>query len=172
MKYKGFTLIELLIVMAIIGVLAVIVFVAINPVQRLAQTRDTGRISAVAQLGRSLQAYYTNKAEYPPQLTWADDLLAIGEISTFPSGINYSVSGTTFCAQFVQPGDDPTYCYAVDTDYGAIVYARAESLVHTSKCTLPDLTYFVFSTADARGGTICSSTEPTPWASGTQTYVD
>lgn len=39
-KNFGFTLIELLIVMAILGVLAVVVLVAINPVQQLARTRD------------------------------------------------------------------------------------------------------------------------------------
>ena len=46
---RGFTLIELLIVMAILGVLAVVVLVAINPIQQLARTRDTGRKSGVTQ---------------------------------------------------------------------------------------------------------------------------
>ena len=54
---KGFTLIELLIVIAILGVLAVVVLVAINPVQQLARTRDAGRKSSVAQIGHAVAAY-------------------------------------------------------------------------------------------------------------------
>jgi prepilin-type N-terminal cleavage/methylation domain-containing protein len=42
----GFTLIELLIVIAILGVLAVVVLVAINPIEQLARTRDGGRLTS------------------------------------------------------------------------------------------------------------------------------
>ena len=54
---KGFTLIELLIVIAILGVLAAGSLVAIDPVEQLARARDSGRKSAVTQMGRALQAY-------------------------------------------------------------------------------------------------------------------
>ncbi len=71
---KGFTLIELLIVMAILGVLAVVVLVAINPVQQLARTRDAGRKSGVTQMGHALEAFYTSQgAEYPDEAAnWVD----------------------------------------------------------------------------------------------------
>ena len=63
---RGFTLIELLIVMAILGVLAVVVLLAINPAEQLARTRDTGRVSAVTQMGHAVQAYDTShNAVYP-----------------------------------------------------------------------------------------------------------
>ena len=42
---KGFTLIELLIVIAILGVLAVVILVAINPQEQLARGRGGGRTS-------------------------------------------------------------------------------------------------------------------------------
>jgi len=167
----GFTLVELLIVMAILGILIVIVFVAINPAQRQAQARDTGRISAVAVLGRAIQSYYTVRSEYPTEGNWAQEILDYGELSSFPSGIDYVLAGTTNCTTYVQPADPPTYCYALDTDNGALVFATAEAISHTDKCSVGD-PYFVYSTADGRGGTICSTGDPSPWAPGTATYVE
>jgi prepilin-type N-terminal cleavage/methylation domain-containing protein len=169
----GFTLIELLVVMAILGVLAVIVFIAINPGERQAQARDTGRISAISQFGRAIESYYTSHdGSFPDEATWAQGLLDTGELSTFPSGVAYTISGTSNCTSFVQPGADPTYCYDLDATNGAIVFATAEAGSHTSKCTAPEATYFVFSTSDGRGGTICSNGDPSAWASGSMTYVD
>jgi len=116
-RFKGFTLVELLIVIAIIGVLAVVVLVAINPVEQLAKTRDSGRISTVTQVGHALQAYYTSHATqtnaWPGELTWSDDLTVSGELSTFPSGIGYPASFTV-CAENDEPDGGtniPTYCY-------------------------------------------------------------
>ncbi len=166
---RGFTLIELLIVIAILGVLAVVVLVAIDPVEKLANARDAGRISSTAQLGRSLQSYYTSSTAYPLAANWAQDLIDAGELSVFPAGVSYNTVGQ--CTIVVQPAIDPTYCYSADIANGALVYSRAESERHSSKCSLGD-PYFVFSTADGRGGTVCSALEPTVWAAGTQTYVD
>ena len=42
-KKSGFTLIELLVVIAIIATLATVVFVALNPVQRFSDARNSRR---------------------------------------------------------------------------------------------------------------------------------
>lgn len=160
---KGFTLIELLIVMAILGVLAVVVLVAINPVQQLARTRDAGRKSGVAQLGRSLEAYYTSRGgTYIAQdggNSWATDLMASGEISIVPSEINNSL--TALCLDgSVESG----WCYDASPDANgtaAVVYTRLESDSEISKCTSGSSAYFVWSTADGRGGLVCGDVEPT-----------
>jgi len=166
---KGFTLIELLIVIAILGILAVVVLVIMNPGERQAQARDTGRISSVTQIGRSLQAYYSTKTSYPDVANWANDLVVSSELTTFPSGIAYSYNSVTPCSTYVQPAAAPTYCYNEDQDSsnGAVIFSKAESTTYRSKCTAPDEAYFVFSTIDAHGGIICSNGDPAP---GTLTY--
>ena len=63
----GFTLIELLIVIAILGILAAAVLVAINPQKRTRQARDAGRKNDIGSLATELQAYYTTPGQgvYP-----------------------------------------------------------------------------------------------------------
>ncbi len=171
-RLRGFTLLEILIVMAILGVVAVIVIVAINPTERQAQARDTGRISSVGQIGRATVAYYSVKGSFPSGAGWAQDLTQAGELSSFPSGIKYSAYSVNPCTTFAQPGVDATFCYAVDSSNGAIIFATAEANSHNNKCTSPEVAYFTYSTGDGRGGTICSNGDPSPWAPGTQPYVD
>jgi prepilin-type N-terminal cleavage/methylation domain-containing protein len=50
MKTKGFTLIELLVVISIIAILSTVVFVALNPVQRFQDARNSRRWSDVNNL--------------------------------------------------------------------------------------------------------------------------
>lgn len=83
---KGFTLIELLIVIAIVGVLAAVVLIAINPAKRLAQARDSGRKNDVGQMAVASQAFFTTTGRYPSdvaELTTSEDLKTA---PTAPSG--------------------------------------------------------------------------------------
>lgn len=167
---EGFTLIELLIVIAILGVLAVVVLVAINPVQQLARTRDAGRESGVTQLGHAVEAYaISHGGLYPAAAAaWAQDLVDSGEISVIPSGITDS-AGLGPCTTLAV---NTTWCYDNDTGIPAsIVYSQLEADVNESLCpTAGDETYFVYSTADGRGGIVCvNAGEP---AAGTQTFVN
>lgn len=66
---KGFTLIELLIVIVIISTLAVTVFVALNPAQRLKDARDAKRTSDVDNILSAIhQAIIDNKGTLPTNL--------------------------------------------------------------------------------------------------------
>lgn len=76
---KGFTLIELLVVIGIIGILAAVVLVAVNPGRQFAQARDTQRRSDLLQI---TNAIYQFAAEHEGNLpdTDNDDTL-----SNFPT---------------------------------------------------------------------------------------
>lgn len=64
-KRLGFTMIELLIVIAVLGILAVAVLAAINPIEQINRGRDTGSRSDSEQLLSAIDRYYASKGYYP-----------------------------------------------------------------------------------------------------------
>jgi prepilin-type N-terminal cleavage/methylation domain-containing protein len=62
MQQKGFTLIELLVVIAIIAILSVVVILALNPAQLLAQARDSQRISDMATIKSAISLYLADQS--------------------------------------------------------------------------------------------------------------
>jgi prepilin-type N-terminal cleavage/methylation domain-containing protein len=88
---KGFTLIEILLVVAIISILLVVVFAALNPAQRLAQTRDARRWNDVNQILTAVHEYIVdNDGACPWDAACADQ--AAVELGTCTSG-----NATTTC---------------------------------------------------------------------------
>src|SRR3989338_5981411 len=65
--FRGFTLIELLIVIAILGILAAAVLVAVNPKKRQDQAKDANIKADVGSIATGLQAYFTSPGQgsYP-----------------------------------------------------------------------------------------------------------
>jgi len=107
---KGFTLVELLIVIAILGVLAGVLLVAINPLEQIARAKDAGRESAIGQLGRATTNYQTsqqntdyttlNTAATATPPTWQTTLANANEIKQIVT-IN---AAPTNCATNTQAG--------------------------------------------------------------------
>lgn len=77
---KGFTLIELLIVISVLGILAVAVLSAINPVEQINRSRDTGTRSDAEQLISAIDRYYAGKSFYP----WMTDEDSTGAMALTP----------------------------------------------------------------------------------------
>lgn len=73
---KGFTMIELLIVIAVIGILAVAVLSAINPLEQIRRGRDTGSRSDTEQLISAFDRRYAALALFPWQATEGEDVTA------------------------------------------------------------------------------------------------
>lgn len=73
-QQAGFTMIELLIVIAILGILAVAVLAAINPIEQINRGRDTGSRSDAEQLISAIDRYYAFNGYYPWQTGAADTL--------------------------------------------------------------------------------------------------
>lgn len=158
----GFTLIELLIVIAVLGVLSASVIIALNPAEKMAQARDSGRKSTMASLASALQAYYIAKGDYPaaggaPTYDWISlSLVDSGELKNVPPFINYSLSwpNSSYCNLNRQNG----YCYNTNGT-NAYIYTRLESSSEQSKCGNPvDMSnrpWFLWSSCDGKTGLVC-----------------
>lgn len=62
-------MIELLIVIAVLGILSVAVLAAINPIEQINRSKDTGSRSDAEQLIGGIDRFYTQKGYYP----WQDN---------------------------------------------------------------------------------------------------
>lgn len=94
-RVLGFTLIELLIVITIISTLAVVVFVALNPAQRLIDSKNARRTSDVDSILTAIHASIVdNKGNYPSAMpaAGAERQLGTGD-ATAGAGCGVALTG-------------------------------------------------------------------------------
>ncbi len=128
---KGFTLLEILLVIAIIGILAAIVLIAINPTRQIGQARNATRFANQVDIQKALDQYaIKNEGDYPPGINASyQDICPTGvttncvdlsvlvpsyipSIPLDPSGGNYQVAinpannGISLSAAEVELGED------------------------------------------------------------------
>ena len=86
-KRTGFTLVELLVVVALVGILAAIAILVINPAKIMGKTRDSQRKSDFKAIQGALELFYSQYHRYP-----TTDEMAFGSPLLFKE-----VAGTNYC---------------------------------------------------------------------------
>ena len=66
---KGFTLLEILLVIAILGILALMILVAIRPNRQLSQVTNARRNADINTIYSALEQYFSDNLQYPAGLT-------------------------------------------------------------------------------------------------------
>lgn len=138
---KGFTLIELLIVIAIIGILAAIIFVAVDPARRLAEARNAERWSSVNSILNGVLKYTVDNSGTLPSVLTAVDT-GTYEIGTCASGS--TCTATTTASGCVDLGSVivPSYLSAMpqdpsagsDAETGYYIYRASSGRMEVGAC--------------------------------------
>jgi len=132
---KGFTLIELLLVILIIGILAVSVYVALNPAGRLADARNATRSSDVQSILTAIHAYIVdNKGALPTGLSagMAEKQLGTASTGCVISTGGCNVTGAADCVDLSTPLAKYLKSIPVDPNGGTASLTKYSVVVDTN----------------------------------------
>lgn len=155
---KGFTMIELLIVIAVLGILAVAVLAAINPIEQINRGRDTGSRSDAEQLIGAIDRYYTANGYYPWQ-DEPDDDADTGWIEVDAAWVSNGPSGDIVLDRLSSVGTAEVKASFTDrisqSDYNTLfVYNEGTQGDSTYVCFLPRSQNFLTESTNRCGGSL------------------
>lgn len=160
---SGFTLIELLIVIAVLGILAVAVLSAINPIEQINRSRDTGSRSDAEQLLGAIDRFYASQGYYPwktsPILPAASDATAWAVVNnTWTDGATAVL--TKLAAAGTGELKSSFTTRITSTGYNSLYkYNRGTSGDSTYLCFVPKSASF-----QTESGTRCGATLPADYS--------
>lgn len=122
----GFTLIELLVVIAVIGVLATVIVVVINPTEQLNRAKDAGRKSDLRQIADAIEKYNVIYGHYPTTGTWCGAPGSAWSCGTSYDPNGYFVPGVVETGEISKLPQDPdvgkSYSPCFNASYVSYLY--------------------------------------------------
>jgi type II secretion system protein G len=131
---NGFTLIELIIVVAIIGILAAVVMVALTDAR--VKSRDAQRAQQSDQIIKALELYYSNNGSYPTS-SGANNWTNLNATSGSSNPVGTALTSGGYMSripndpQFAYNGSGASYVYCAGTGSpeGFVLFVNLESVV-------------------------------------------
>lgn len=159
---RGFTLIELLIVIAVVGTIAAVALVILNPQEQFARARDASRKAIINQLGKAIENYAITNNGYPlpgPSATptWLQTLVSAGVLQSTPPLIANSTNTSCWGDASANQTGQNNYCYVRSTS--TYVWTVLESENEQNKCSTSATTattFFVYDTSQGRACIKCA----------------
>jgi prepilin-type N-terminal cleavage/methylation domain-containing protein len=127
---KGFTLIEMLIVIAIIGILAVMILFSVT--NSLKKSRDNKRVTDINQVILNANLYYDKNGSYPSNLNeLGPDFL---EINNLVDPKDKTKSGASYISYSPLGSPVENCTVTVSTGFELVELARTPASPYTQKC--------------------------------------
>lgn len=119
-KYKGFTLLEILLVITLIGILASIALVVINPNKQLGRVRDLDRQDDITEIQQALEVYAVkNSGEYPQGIEAGLYKEICGDVPTV-NCVDLSVLISNYLNSIPKDPDGSNYLVAINPENESI----------------------------------------------------